>query len=44
MTKKVDKDHNYMHEMWGTSYLAGDYGWEENVRSKKCFVRLQMMT
>ena len=35
MTKKVDKDHNYMHEMWGTSYLSGDYGWEENIKKQK---------
>ena len=35
MTKKVDKDHNYMHEMWGPSYLAGDYGWEEDVKKQK---------
>ena len=35
MTKKVDKDKKYMQEMWGTSYLSGEYGWEKNLKSPK---------
>jgi hypothetical protein len=35
MTKKIDKDQNYMKEMWGTSYLANEYGWENKVQSQK---------
>jgi hypothetical protein len=35
MTKQVDKDQNYMKEVWGTSYIAGEYGWEEKIENKK---------
>lgn len=35
MTKKTDKDQNYMKEMWGTAYLANEYGWENKVQAQK---------
>lgn len=31
MTKKVDKDQNFMSEEWGTKYLAGEYGWDNEI-------------
>ena len=27
MTKKVDKDQNFMKSEWGTQYLSSEYGW-----------------
>ena len=35
MTKKVDKDSNYMKDQWGTSYLSSEYGWEEKIEKQK---------
>ena len=35
MTKKVDKDQNFMKEEWGTEFLASEYGWEEKVSKQK---------
>lgn len=35
MTKKVDKDQNFMREMWGTEYLSSEYGWESKVPQQK---------
>lgn len=35
MTKKVDKDHSYMRDMWGTNYLSSDYGWESKINEQK---------
>ena len=31
MTKKVDKDQNFMKNEWGTQYLSSEYGWEEKI-------------
>jgi len=31
MTKKVDKDENFMKNQWGTQYLASEYGWEQKI-------------
>ena len=31
MTKKVDKDQNFMSEEWGTKYLASEYGWDNEI-------------
>ena len=35
MTKKVDKDQNFMKEEWGTEFLASEYGWEEKIKKQK---------
>ena len=35
MTKKVDKDSNYMKSQWGTEFLSSEYGWEKNIKSSK---------
>jgi hypothetical protein len=35
MTKKVDKNKEYMLSMWGTQYLSSEYGWEEQVNDQK---------
>jgi hypothetical protein len=35
MTKKVDKNQNYMKEMWGTAYLANEYGWDKKIQDQK---------
>ena len=35
MTKKVDKDQNFMKEEWGTEFLASEYGWEEKISKQK---------
>ena len=35
MTKKVDKDREYMMNMWGTEYLSSDYGWENKIKQQK---------
>lgn len=35
MTKKVDKDQNFMKNEWGTKYLSGEYGWESQIGIKK---------
>ena len=35
MTKKVDKDQNFMENEWGTRYLSSEYGWESQIESKK---------
>jgi hypothetical protein len=35
MTKKVDKDREYMMNMWGTEYLSSDYGWESKLERQK---------
>jgi len=34
MTKKVDKDENFMKNEWGTQYLSSEYGWETKISSK----------
>ena len=31
MTKKVDKDQNFMSEEWGTKYLSSEYGWDNEI-------------
>jgi hypothetical protein len=31
MTKKVDKNENFMKNEWGTRFLASEYGWESKV-------------
>ena len=35
MTKKVDKDQNFMKDQWGTEFLASEYGWEEKIEKQK---------
>jgi hypothetical protein len=35
MTKKVDKDQNFMKNEWGTEFLASEYGWEEKIHKQK---------
>lgn len=35
MTKKVDKDQNFMKNQWGTEFLASEYGWEEKIQKQK---------
>ena len=35
MTKKVDKDSNFMKTQWGTEYLASEYGWEKKIQKSK---------
>ena len=35
MTKKVDKDQNFMKNEWGTQYLSSEYGWESKISSQK---------
>jgi len=35
MTKKVDKDQDFMKTQWGTQYLSSEYGWEGKVNQQK---------
>jgi len=35
MTKKVDKDQNYMKNQWGTQFLSSEYGWENQVNKQR---------
>jgi hypothetical protein len=35
MTKKVDKDQDFMKNQWGTEYLASEYGWESKIPQQK---------
>ena len=35
MTKKVDKDQNFMRNQWGTEFLASEYGWEDKIQKQK---------
>lgn len=35
MTKKVDKDQNFMKTQWGTEFLSSEYGWESKVNRQK---------
>lgn len=35
MTKKVDKDQNFMKNEWGTEFLASEYGWEDKIQKQK---------
>ena len=35
MTKKVDKDQNFMKNEWGTQYLSSEYGWENRIHEQK---------
>ena len=35
MSKKVDKDQNFMENQWGTKYLSSEYGWEDKIESRK---------
>jgi hypothetical protein len=35
MTKKVDKDQNFMKNEWGTEFLASEYGWDEKIQKQK---------
>jgi hypothetical protein len=41
MTKKVDKDPNYMYELWGTTNLTSDYGIFEKIQQKKMLREIQ---
>jgi hypothetical protein len=33
MTKKVDKDENFMKSQWGTQFLSSEYGWEDKIKA-----------
>jgi hypothetical protein len=35
MSKSVDRDKNYMYELWGTTSLTSDYGVFEKIKEKK---------
>jgi hypothetical protein len=35
MTKKVDKDQNFMKNEWGTQYLSSEYGWDNQIEKQK---------
>ena len=35
MTKKVDKDENFMKKQWGTEFLSSEYGWESKIERQK---------
>ena len=35
MTKKVDKNQDFMKNEWGTQYLSSEYGWENKINNKK---------
>jgi hypothetical protein len=35
MSKSVDRDKNYMYELWGTTNLTSDYGVFEKLQQKK---------
>ena len=35
MTKKVDKDQNFMKNEWGAQYLSSEYGWEDQIKKQK---------
>lgn len=42
MTKQVDKNMDYMTKMWGTQYLASEYGWEKKVAPQKMLREIHM--
>jgi hypothetical protein len=35
MTKKVDKNANFMRQMWGTEFLSSEYGWDATSKEEK---------
>jgi hypothetical protein len=35
MSKKIDKDQNFMKNEWGTRYLSSEYGWEDQINKQK---------
>ena len=35
MSKSVDRDKNYMYELWGTTNLTSDYGVFDKIKEKK---------
>jgi hypothetical protein len=35
MSKSIDRDKQYMHDMWGTSHLSSDYGVFEKIKEQK---------
>ena len=35
MSKSVDRDKNYMYELWGTTNLTSDYGVFDHIKEKK---------
>jgi len=35
MTKKIDKNADFMLNQWGTQYLSSKYGWEEKISKQK---------
>ena len=35
MTKKVDKNQDFMRNEWGTEYLASEYGWDDKIQKQK---------
>ena len=35
MTKKVDKNTNFMKNEWGTEFLSSEYGWEEKISKQR---------
>jgi len=42
MTKKVDKDQDFMSENWGTRYLSSEYGWESKIQRKKVLQEINL--
>jgi hypothetical protein len=35
MTKKVDKNQEFMKSEWGTEFLSSEYGWEDKIQKQK---------
>ena len=35
MSKSVDRDKNYMYELWGTTNLTSDYGVFDKIKDRK---------
>ena len=35
MTKKVDKNQDFMRNEWGTEFLASEYGWDDKIQKQK---------
>lgn len=35
MTKKVDKNQDFMRNQWGTEFLSSEYGWDQKIEKQK---------
>jgi len=35
MTKKVDKNQDFMRDQWGTEFLSSEYGWDQKIEKQK---------